>query len=123
MESLNWLTVSEKYELFSLRLIFKSIYNHSTLSNSFSPYFTKIECNDRELRNCNNFKTLSMETQYGKASFSYQFVTAWNNLPTTMKTTKLYTKFDYDLRQLLLKHRDNNHIFPKTRIVYQPIKY
>jgi hypothetical protein len=120
LEQLNWLTVAEKYELFSLRFIYKNIFNHSNLTNSFSKFFVKSD-STLNLRNSDNFILPSLN-EYGKASFTYQFINAWNHLPNSMKITKQLNEFDQELRKLLLIHRNNNHIYTKTRIVSQRIR-
>jgi hypothetical protein len=120
LEQLNWLTVGERYELFSLRFMYRNICNTSTLSKSFSHFFVKSK--NLSLRSANNFSNPGITLSIGQASFSYQFFNAWNHLPTTLKETTCYNKFDYELRQLLINHRLNNHLAIKTRIVCQKIK-
>ena len=77
---------------------------------------------DRVMRSESDFKVVTMKTDIGRGSFSYQFLNSWNKLPFTLKECKMINIFDFELRKLLLLHRTNNHFTFNTRIVCQKVR-
>jgi hypothetical protein len=110
-EKLNWLTAAERYEFYGMTYIYKHVVNKTTLTNSLSEFFVKIPEQDRNLRNKECFVVPRMRTEYGKEAFYYQAIKVWNCLPYELKICQSPQLFEDQLRQILLKCRNDDIIY------------
>ena len=116
MEHMNWLTLAEKYELMCLRFFYNNVIKKSNLTVNLSPLFLKKEAK-YDLRHSSNYE-VPLRKEIGRASFSYQTILMWNNLPPDLKDESHSPNiFEARIRSLLLEHRDDNIAAPKTRIL------
>jgi hypothetical protein len=116
-EKLDWLTIAERYELYSLKFMFRNIINVSTLTQCF-PDFKKNVNSTRETRSSQDFKQPSFKIEFAKKSFVYQFSKLWNALPTNIKTSKNMNEFDSAIRNLLVKKRNDIFMYANQRIIH-----
>jgi len=114
VEKLNWLLVREKLFVFTVDFIKKNIINDkSTLRSSFTQFQSKNHSNDNSsrsqtLRNSLDFEIPRMKTEFGKSSFYYTGVKAWNKIPNEIKEVDNFNRFDAQIRQFVVKERDND---------------
>jgi hypothetical protein len=104
---LGWLTVYERIELQTLKLVYKCLYDTVpiALSNMLS-----LRCNDRDLPLRNTGIDLSLpkaKTECRKCSFDYKGAEAWNNLPMYVKQSESMTQFKFSVKTYIKSKRES----------------
>jgi hypothetical protein len=120
-ERLNWLSAAERYELYMLKFIHKNIVSKTSLTNSLSEFFVKMPESDRNLRSKECFVVPRMRTEYGKDSFYYQAIQVWNCLPYEIKTCQSSKLFENQIREILLKCRNDDIVYYENNRVINTV--
>jgi len=108
-EKLNWLSVKERYALYSLKFIFKHLFCKSSLTRCF-PEFVRL---DSSTRHKFDFVVPRLKTVFGMSSFFYRGIKLWNDLSSKIKSVEKLSLviFESLVRESLLKDRESIFVF------------
>ena len=99
---LNWLNVHDRYLQFIVSDIFK--FYHNQCSDYFSEVFFPLDNNGVAASCCNKkLKLPFRKSKLGMQSLSYVGSSAWNKLPSNLKTTTSVNCFKHDIKKYFLQ--------------------
>jgi hypothetical protein len=106
----NWLKSAERYEFYRLSFLHRNITQTTSLTKSIRNFFVKIPESDRVTRNKGCFILPRMHTEFGKRSFFYQTIKIWNCLPYELKICSSVSVFESQVRDILLRCRNEDFV-------------